>query len=560
VPVLLYGSEQALEGRGDMKPGQEHDGYRRPLWEVGYQRSETFKFLKSLLWLRKELQGLHSFTSQVLFSDHSVLAFERGNIQVVLSSRGSSEVLESRIMWGNASRSIEERCDILSLEKEMCIMIPATGFRQIDLHGGKPLVLVPRPLYEKYKAEINSEPLPAKLRSPATALRAHAKQLKMLDMRRGEWHKMPQAPELELETMARFSRPHRQEGVVQMDCFGWPSNSDMPSHLDLWYPPLGVLPSQSLQASVADACVMGEVVVARRQGVDYGLCASDYGCSGHLSSAMLRSATISQRPLLHITFGQFYTGFYHMAVEILPRFVEYLPSLQTNEMDILLRGRRGREDAKMLAPLLSRLGVASSSLLVAEGPICAEQVIFKVGLSSPVSPSSFVDLRQALSLPRSSEGGQIVVLSRGSSTRALRNEEDLARALESLGRKVVVWNAHDENLPETIEALSNAELLVGAHGANLVNMMYAPPDTKVIEIVPQVPFPMVNSQYRTLAGALGFVYRAVGQNVNHTDIDFALAKDFPAQAIGGYAADIPKVKAAAASLLRAKLPAMKMKL
>jgi len=570
VPVLLYGSEQALEGRPDMKPGQEHDGYRLPLWEVGYQRSETFKFLKSLLWLRKEFDGFHHSPPQILFSDHKVLAFERGNVQVVLTSRGSSEHFESRVMWGNASRRIEERCNLLSLEKEMCMVLPATGFRQLDLHGGKPLVMVPRSIYEKYKAELKSAEKAART-PPETsgtsrvvqassetsrALRPQAKALKMLDLRLGEWRNMPEV-ELELETMARFSRPQRQEDVVQMDCTGWPTNSEMPLHLDHWYPPLGVLPSQSLQASVVDGCVVSDNVVARRQGTDYALCNNDYSCSQHLSPDM-SSTTFRERPLLHITYGQLYTGFYHTMVEMIPRFVEYLPALRQGEMDILLTDSA---EAKALEPLMARLGVPSSSLVVAnkKSPICSKKLIFKVGVSAPISPSSFVDLRRALSLPRSSEGGHVVILSRGSGSRSLQNEAELARALEGLGRQVLVWHAHDGNLPETIEVLSKAELLVGNHGANLVNMLYAPADAKVLEIVPQVPFPMVNSQYRTLAGALGFEYRTVGHHVSHADINFAL-KDTAAQAIGGYSVDIPKVKAAAASLLRAKTPEIKMKL
>eukprot|EP00930_Biecheleria_cincta_P034388 TRINITY_DN23775_c0_g1_i3.p1 TRINITY_DN23775_c0_g1~~TRINITY_DN23775_c0_g1_i3.p1 ORF type:complete len:1355 (+),score=215.64 TRINITY_DN23775_c0_g1_i3:79-4143(+) len=564
VPMLLYGSEQAAEGRSEeLPPGQEHDGYRVPLWEIGYNRqSETFRLLSALLWLRRHYGGFHNNSLQVLHADHSVLAFARGKVQVLLSSSGESKN-ESRILWANSSCETQHLCDLLSRREDRCVAAVPGNFRQVDFLGGMPQVMVPREVFEAYRAFLRKTR--ALHATPATQIQEQHKNisghpsnktsLTTLDLRMDHWRNLPRPPQLQLETLPRFRRAERQPGVVQLDDPGWPSTLEVPSHLDLWYPPLGAPPSQGLEVQVPEACAtrLGPVLV-RRPGQRFVLlCSSDATCSSSASASFWAQAMVLQnhrRPLLHLHYDTLYTAFYHMVVEILPRFVEYLPELRQGNLDLLVNSF---SDAKLMNPLLARLGVPSSSVFAIEGrtAACAPRLIFKVFTPSTnfLSPERFRALRQSLGLYDGAAGKHVVLLSRGNSSRTLANEDEVVAMLKELGRPVDVLHAEPGNFQETLEILSRASLLVGGHGANLANMIYAPMNSKVLEIVPQVPFPMVNFHYRSLAGALGFEYLAVAVAVE--DFDAELAMTLPAQAIRSYSVNVTDLMVAARTLLEA---------
>merc|ERR1712110_325163 len=110
-------------------------------------------------------------------------------------------------------------------------------------------------------------------------------------------------------------------------------------------------------------------------------------------------------------------------------------------------------------------------------------------------------------------------------------------------------NSDTLTLDSLINRLSGAAAIVGGHGANMVNMIYAPRDTKVLEIVPQVPFKLVNYHYRALAGALKFPYAAAGQEVHSYDPGLAKDAMTQAKAIPSYEVDVDKVVTALGNLL-----------
>merc|ERR1719198_319726 len=132
------------------------------------------------------------------------------------------------------------------------------------------------------------------------------------------------------------------------------------------------------------------------------------------------------------------------------------------------------------------------------------------------------EVRQELQLPHMEDGasdGPIVFLSRGNDSRTVANEQEVIDALKTLGRNVTRFYASSDNINETIEVIGGAAMLVGPHGANLANMIFARPLAKVLEILPVVPYKMVNYHFRTLASALGFSYDQVGQTVKDAEIN-----------------------------------------
>jgi len=82
-------------------------------------------------------------------------------------------------------------------------------------------------------------------------------------------------------------------------------------------------------------------------------------------------------------------------------------------------------------------------------------------------------------------------------------------------------------------------------------MIFAPEGTKVIEIVPQVKFPLEDYHFRDLAGALNFTYVPVGQQVRDDELNKDLANNPMTmdKAVTSYEVDIKKVTAIVKSVL-----------
>lgn len=101
---------------------------------------------------------------------------------------------------------------------------------------------------------------------------------------------------------------------------------------------------------------------------------------------------------------------------------------------------------------------------------------------------------------------ELVFLSRRDSrVRVLLNEDELIRALEPLGFRVIV--AGEMSVREQIEAFSRARVVVGAHGAGLTNLVFAPSCAFVLEIVSGQIVHM--GEFEFIAGQRGQTYSQI---------------------------------------------------
>ncbi len=76
-----------------------------------------------------------------------------------------------------------------------------------------------------------------------------------------------------------------------------------------------------------------------------------------------------------------------------------------------------------------------------------------------------------------------VYLSRAQATRRhLVNESELLPVMESFGVEPVMLETH--SIPEQVALFRQAEWVVAPHGAGLTNLLFAPPQTRVLEIRP----------------------------------------------------------------------------
>jgi len=112
-------------------------------------------------------------------------------------------------------------------------------------------------------------------------------------------------------------------------------------------------------------------------------------------------------------------------------------------------------------------------------------------------------------------GTEILYISRGKSpNRPLVNEEQLEDMLRS-GWNCRVVHMEDMSLAEQIEIVRQARIVVGPHGAGFTNMLFAPPRTPLIELLP--------SQYRdpcyaNLARVAGRLYLPIVGSAEDTTV------------------------------------------
>lgn len=265
---------------------------------------------------------------------------------------------------------------------------------------------------------------------------------------------------------------------------------------------------------------------------------------------MNKTLVHSERPLLSLFAGLVYYGYYHCLVDGLQLVPKYLKDIRAGRFDVFVR----KDTPSTVMALLQRLGIPKERIFQGDEVLCSRELYFTHLASGAMIGHGLHEVRQELQLPHmevDASHGPIVFLSRGNDSRTVSNEQEVVHALKSLGRNVTVFYANADNINETIEVIGGAAMLVGPHGANLANMIFARPHAKVLEILPVLPYQMVNYHFRTLASALGFGYAQVGQVVSDAEINKSAVSIEPDKAVAFFWADPDKVRDTAASLLEA---------
>jgi len=579
-PVLLFGSEQDMQGEGNSsnpKRDETANLWRPPLWHAGYgSTGETFEMIRRVLWLRKKMDGLHRFRQRVLLVDHEALVFARGPL--IFAATAGSPSWSQRLVWDNLTTSCEKvrMCDMLAADVHgSCEVVEPGAPLHLVFAVGEPKLFVPEEMLDDFPLQASSGD--ASSTQGSVSLIEKNPGLRM--MSESSWSEVPGVSVDSALAVRRVHRALLPPGLVINDP---PQNLPaadfhIPPHLNRWFPTVGMPVQSMLNEVVGKACHRahgegGTTLYVRGSSQMYLLGPENFtgtmdttfdpaildafdGSDVSLKGVAkdLLPIHYSEVPVLYLTS---WVGYYH-SLNFLPRIGQFLSELQAGKMRLLIN----EENLKYLTPVLRRLGIDIDHTVLRPSTapvICAQR--WHIQTSSAGEDitlySRYAMLRENLQLPTGplpcgAARRSVVILSRGNSSRTISNEEELAQELRSLGRPVEIANGGSMSLPSMIEVLSRAEVLVGAHGANLMNMIYAPEGTKVLEIVPQVPFKMVNYHYWALAGALSFPYIPVGQHIGASDINKELAKHVMTQdhAFISFAVDTKKIVTEVAALL-----------
>lgn len=104
-----------------------------------------------------------------------------------------------------------------------------------------------------------------------------------------------------------------------------------------------------------------------------------------------------------------------------------------------------------------------------------------------------------LHVQKETGGRRLFVSRRDAPSRYLTNEEQIVSALDPLGFQTVRLSEH--SFAEQVAMFSNAEIVVAPHGAGLANMIFAPTDCVLVEIV-SGPISNMND-FRLIGAVLG---------------------------------------------------------
>jgi hypothetical protein len=195
-----------------------------------------------------------------------------------------------------------------------------------------------------------------------------------------------------------------------------------------------------------------------------------------LAERFVDPGVVTVRGSVHHT-GPFGRNYYHWLVDVLPRLLH--ARLSCPELTIVLP-----EEPRFATASLERLAVpyvATTATVAAEGIIVVDP-----GRPGWIHPADVRLIRSTFASPTAPAGSDRipgVYVSRVGDARSPVGEELLERAL--LERGFCLLRA--DRLPEwgeQIDLFVRSRTIVGPHGAGLANMLFAAPDTRVVELIP----------------------------------------------------------------------------
>lgn len=129
---------------------------------------------------------------------------------------------------------------------------------------------------------------------------------------------------------------------------------------------------------------------------------------------------------------------------------------------------------------------------------------WNVACGSGVNTIAVNFLRELISVRRGTGTSSIYIDRRNSPTRKLLNEDEVVATLSRVG--IVPRRLEGLSLYEQAEIFGNAKLIVAPHGAGLTNILWAPENAHLIELMPSGT---MNWCYRHLAAASAITYDCV---------------------------------------------------
>jgi hypothetical protein len=197
---------------------------------------------------------------------------------------------------------------------------------------------------------------------------------------------------------------------------------------------------------------------------------------------------------------QMSNSFYHWTCEILPRALSAASVAGAGARLYLCQ-----QLPRFVFESLELLGLAGQCVALPTGVYTAERLaVPSYERAEWPAPEDIHELRRRLHASLGSSPGprRRLLISRGDAVeRKIRNEAELLSALNDLGFERVMPG--ELSFADQARLFADAEVIVGPHGAGLTNILFAPPDCKVVELSIESHY---SPSYLMIASILGQPY------------------------------------------------------
>ena len=176
--------------------------------------------------------------------------------------------------------------------------------------------------------------------------------------------------------------------------------------------------------------------------------------------------------------------FQHFIDGVLPKLMQVYELVTTADIVLLLHPPKDR----IVAQMLSKLGFDSNSTLLYYGGYVKSTHQINTCRTPPAHPSLWRKARSLLGVSETHDNPSLVILltrrlSRKTGRR-IKNIEALTREMSlKYGSRLAVFSGSD-SLSDTVQLFSQARVVVGVHGGAFYNVLFAPSNTTVVEIMP----------------------------------------------------------------------------
>lgn len=179
---------------------------------------------------------------------------------------------------------------------------------------------------------------------------------------------------------------------------------------------------------------------------------------------------------INVNYQPFGTTYYHVITEVLPNALFLSEIIDNKEMPILV------PESKFISNIFAWFDIKNPITFKLDGPYnFLKQQTTECGFPSP---QKIFLLREIINRKVEYKKEIGIYIYRKENWRQIKNSDKIFNFIKKRFNTIEWVLFNDQNLMDTIDIFSRAKIIIGPHGAGLTNMIFAPTNISIIEIMP----------------------------------------------------------------------------
>lgn len=184
--------------------------------------------------------------------------------------------------------------------------------------------------------------------------------------------------------------------------------------------------------------------------------------------------------------------FQHFVDSAIPKLIQAKVYLDKNPDAVIMSHFAHANDGSMIRQLLEKLGIRNK-IVPWQMPLVTKELVL-ICKTPPIHPLLWAKTREILGVKHYSSTGtnKIIWISRSAKNArhgriAVNDDKVQAYLQQRLGNNYVEYDSNKYSLDKTMQLFQQARIVIGLHGGGLYNILFAPSNTTVVEIMPTSP-------------------------------------------------------------------------